>query len=86
MLTVRSGLRLRIWAPNWAQQQAFSPAMNRPAGFSKAQCRENAYEPLSADPETPYERVIEINLSSLEPMAACPSSPDNIAPFLNCRA
>ena len=27
-----------------------------------------------------YDRVIEIDLSELEPMAACPSSPDNIQP------
>jgi aconitate hydratase len=34
---------------------------------------------MHADPEAAYDRVIEINLSELEPMAACPSSPDNIA-------
>jgi aconitate hydratase len=48
--------------------------------FLVAQGRKRAYEPMYADPEAPYDRVININLSELEPMAACPSSPDNIAP------
>ena len=33
---------------------------------------------MTADEGAEYDRVIEINLSELEPMAACPSSPDNI--------
>ncbi|UCC22970.1 MAG: aconitate hydratase [Planctomycetota bacterium] len=46
--------------------------------FLAAQKREQDYQPLAADPDTEYDRVIEINLSELEPMAACPSSPDNV--------
>ena len=46
--------------------------------FLAAQKREKGYQPLSADPDAEYDRIIEINLSELEPMAACPSSPDNI--------
>ena len=49
--------------------------------FIAAQGRDEDYEPLQADLDAPYDRVIEINLSELEPMAACPSSPDNIAPI-----
>ena len=49
--------------------------------FLAAQGREEDYQPLLADLNAPYDRVIEINLSELEPMAACPSSPDNIAPI-----
>jgi aconitate hydratase len=33
---------------------------------------------LAADSDAEYDRVIEIDLAALEPMAACPSSPDNI--------
>ncbi|MHC4906267.1 MAG: aconitate hydratase [Planctomycetota bacterium] len=47
--------------------------------FLIAQGRDDDYQPLLADLDAPYDRVIEINLSELEPMAACPSSPDNIA-------
>jgi len=46
--------------------------------FLKAQDREDAFAELSADEGAEYDRVIEIDLSELEPMAACPSSPDNI--------
>ncbi|MDH4203170.1 MAG: aconitate hydratase [Phycisphaerae bacterium] len=49
--------------------------------FLIAQGRDDDYQPLLADLDAPYDRVIEINLSELEPMAACPSSPDNIAPI-----
>ncbi|MCK4295000.1 MAG: aconitate hydratase, partial [Planctomycetes bacterium] len=46
--------------------------------FLAAQKRERDYEPLAADPDAEYDRIIEMDLSDLEPMAACPSSPDNI--------
>jgi aconitate hydratase len=46
--------------------------------FLAAQKREKDYQPLAADPDAEYDRVIEINLVELEPMAAYPSSPDNI--------
>jgi aconitate hydratase len=46
--------------------------------FLAAQKREEVYKPLAADKNAKYDRVIEINLSELEPLAARPSSPDNI--------
>ena len=46
--------------------------------FLAAQGREKDYQPLAADADAEYGRIIEINLAELEPMAACPSSPDNI--------
>jgi aconitate hydratase len=46
--------------------------------FLAAQRREASYRPLAADSDARYDRVIEINMSALEPMAACPSSPDNV--------
>jgi aconitate hydratase len=46
--------------------------------FLKAQQRADDYQPLSADEFADYDRVIEIDLSELEPLAACPSSPDNV--------
>ena len=48
--------------------------------FLKAQGREEDYVELSADDGAVYSRVLEINLSELEPLAACPHSPDNIKP------
>ena len=46
--------------------------------FLRAQGREADYVPLSSDPDAQYDKIIDIDLSSLEPMAACPHSPDNI--------
>ncbi len=46
--------------------------------FLAAQKREQDYQSLQADADAEYDRVIEIDLSKLEPLAACPSSPDNV--------
>ncbi|MDD7185047.1 MAG: aconitate hydratase [Oscillospiraceae bacterium] len=46
--------------------------------FLKAQCREEVWTPLSADEDAVYDEEININLSELVPLAACPHSPDNV--------
>ncbi len=46
--------------------------------FLKAQKREEVWTPLCADEDAVYDEVVEINLSEIEPLAACPHSPDNI--------
>ena len=46
--------------------------------FLKAEGREDVYIPLSADEGAEYDEVVEIDLSTLVPMAACPHSPDNV--------
>ena len=46
--------------------------------FLKAQGREDAYTPLSADADAEYDEIVNINLSELVPLAACPHSPDNV--------
>ncbi len=46
--------------------------------FLTAEGREEVYVPLSADPDAVYDRVIDINLSELEPLIACPHMPDNV--------
>ena len=48
--------------------------------FLKAQGREDAYTPLCADDDAVYDETISINLSEIEPLAACPHSPDNVKP------
>ena len=54
------------------------PSNEQTQKFLAAQKRRQDYKPLTADPDAEYDRVIEINLAELEPMAACPSSPDNV--------
>ncbi len=46
--------------------------------FLKAQGRENDYTEIKPDIDAVYDSEIEIDLSSLKPLAACPHSPDNI--------
>ncbi|MBN1350069.1 aconitate hydratase [candidate division KSB1 bacterium] len=46
--------------------------------FLKAQKRESDWQRLEADPDATYDHTIEIDLSTLEPLAAQPHSPDNI--------
>ncbi len=48
--------------------------------FLKAQGREEAYTPLCADEGAEYDEIVEVDLSSLVPLAACPHSPDNVVP------
>ncbi|MEW6757052.1 MAG: aconitate hydratase [Acidobacteriota bacterium] len=55
------------------------PSDDQTLAFLKAQKREGAWTRLEADPEAAYDQVIEIDLSSLEPMVAQPHSPDNVA-------
>ena len=46
--------------------------------FLKAQGREEDWIELLPDSDAVYDEVIDIDLSSLAPMAACPHSPDNV--------
>jgi len=46
--------------------------------FLKAQKREEVWTPLAADPDAVYDEELQINLSELVPLAACPHSPDNV--------
>ena len=46
--------------------------------FLEAEGRGEDYVELSSDPDAVYDRVIEINLSELKPLIACPHSPDNV--------
>ena len=46
--------------------------------FLAAQGRESDYIALSSDSDAQYDRIIDIDLSSLKPMIACPHSPDNV--------
>ncbi|WAM35799.1 aconitate hydratase [Caldicellulosiruptor acetigenus] len=48
--------------------------------FLKAQGREVDFVEILPDPDAQYDEEIEIDLSSLVPLAACPHSPDNVVP------
>ena len=46
--------------------------------FLISQGRVEDYIALSSDPDAVYDKIIDINLSELEPLIACPHSPDNV--------
>lgn len=46
--------------------------------YLRMQGREGVWKPLKADATAQYDEVVEIDLSSLEPMIAKPHSPDNV--------
>jgi len=46
--------------------------------FLKAEGREADWVELSSDADAEYDRIIDIDLDTLEPLIACPHSPDNV--------
>ncbi|MDD4264019.1 MAG: aconitate hydratase [Firmicutes bacterium] len=57
------------------------PSDNNTKKFLEAQGRLKDFTPLTSDSDATYDEVIVINLAELEPLAACPHSPDNIMPI-----
>ncbi|MFO7761329.1 MAG: aconitate hydratase [Thermodesulfobacteriota bacterium] len=46
--------------------------------FLESQGRPEGWQEIVADEDADYDELMEIDLSALEPMIACPSSPDNV--------
>jgi len=61
------------------------PSDEKTRQFLQSQQRPGDFTPLSADPDAAYDRIIEIHLSDLQPLAAAPSSPDNIKTVESCQ-
>ena len=54
------------------------PSDETTKAFLESQGRGDCYVPLASDEDAVYDRIIDINLSELKPLLACPHSPDNI--------
>lgn len=54
------------------------PSDEQTRKFLEAQDRGQDWTPLAADPDAVYDETVEIDLSALKPLAACPHSPDNV--------
>jgi aconitate hydratase len=48
--------------------------------FLAAQARVADWQPLAADADAAYDQIVELDLSTLEPLLACPHSPDRVRP------
>ncbi|MBW2465696.1 MAG: aconitate hydratase, partial [Deltaproteobacteria bacterium] len=46
--------------------------------FLESQGRGDLWQPLTADEDAEYDEIVDIDMSGLEPLIACPSSPDNV--------
>lgn len=57
------------------------PADEQVRKFMKAQGREDDFVELLPDADADYDEEININLSELEPLVACPHQPDNVKPL-----
>jgi aconitate hydratase len=56
------------------------PSDEQTRAFLRAQGRETDWRPLSADPDASYDETITVDLAALEPLVACPHSPDKVVP------
>ncbi|MGL4607513.1 MAG: aconitate hydratase [Eubacteriaceae bacterium] len=54
------------------------PSDEMTKNFLEAQGRGEDYKPLSADENAVYDKKVVVDLSTLEPMTACPHSPDKV--------
>lgn len=56
------------------------PSDEKTRAYLEAQERGDAFREHAADPDATYDEEVTIRLSQLEPLIACPSSPDNVRP------
>ena len=61
------------------------PSDGQTETFLRAQRRAGDFTPLAADPGCRYERVIPIDMTALEPLAAAPHSPENVKKIRDIR-
>jgi len=61
------------------------PSDDNTLAFLKAQDREKDFIALAADEDAGYDEIIDIDLDILEPMIACPHSPDAVVPVKEVR-
>ncbi len=54
------------------------PSDENTRAFFESQDRGDQWQELVADDDAEYDELIEIDMSTLEPLIACPSSPDNV--------
>ena len=57
------------------------PADERVREFMRSQGRENEFVEILPDEDCDYDEEMEVDLSSLEPLCACPHQPDNVIPL-----
>jgi len=54
------------------------PSDRRTLEFFQSQGRDSVWTEITADSDARYSEIIELDLSAIEPLIACPGSPDNV--------
>lgn len=57
------------------------PSDKKTRAFMTAQDRAGQWRELAADPDALYERIVELDMADVEPLAAAPHSPGNVVPI-----
>lgn len=80
-LTVADRVTITNMGAEMGATSSIFPADERVREFLKAQKRESDYEVWCPDEGCAYDGEMEIDLSQLEPLCACPHQPDNVIPL-----
>ncbi|MBS6955788.1 MAG: aconitate hydratase [Enterocloster asparagiformis] len=80
-LTVNERATITNMGAEMGATTSIFPADEQVRKFLKAQKREADYVEMSADEGCSYDEEMELNLSELVPLCACPHQPDNVIPL-----
>ncbi len=80
-LTVNERATITNMGAEMGATTSIFPADEQVRRFLKAQKREADYVEMSADEGCSYDEEMELNLSELVPLCACPHQPDNVIPL-----
>ena len=80
-LTVNERATITNMGAEMGATTSIFPADGQVKTFLKAQHREEDYVELLPDEGCSYDEEMELDLSSLEPLCACPHQPDNVIPL-----
>jgi len=77
-LTVHDRFTIANMGAELGATTSIFPSDDQTRTYLRAQGRESAWKPLTADPDAAFDEVIDLDLDTLEPLIAQPSSPDNV--------
>lgn len=80
-LTVNERATITNMGAEMGATTSIFPADEQVRRFMKAQKREQDFVELTADEGCEYDEEMELNLSELVPLCACPHQPDNVIPL-----
>jgi len=77
-LTVTDRASITNFGAELGATTSIFPSDENTRKFLESQGRSDLWQSLEADDDAEYDEIIDIDMSSLEPLIACPSSPDNV--------